>query len=132
MSSCCFFSTFNEVCIWKKKFSGNSFSSVACQCIWIGKIGSGWTAKFFQAHINAFEWEKFRSKVAGWLNFSCCLNFENSSHFPPWISAVAFLVGKLKTICLHHIFLVNFSSQGHDKFKKIKKWKKFSLFLRTP
>ena len=35
-----------------------SGSSVACECIWIGKIESGWTAKFFQAHINAFEYGK--------------------------------------------------------------------------
>ena len=53
-------------------------------------------------------------------NFSGCLNFANSSHFSPWMSADAFLVGNLKTVCPDQIFPVNFSSQGHDKFKKLK------------
>ena len=56
-----------------------------------------------------------------WLNFSCCLNFAISSHFLPWISAVAFLVGNLKTYCPDQIFLVNFSIQRHDKFINMKK-----------
>ena len=49
--------------MFEENSSSNSGPSVACQCIWMGQIESGWTAKFFQAHINAFEWEKF--KVAG-------------------------------------------------------------------
>ena len=53
MFNCFFACTFEEVCAWKI-FLTISGSSVACQCIWIGKIQSGWTAKFFQAHINAF------------------------------------------------------------------------------
>ena len=70
--------------------------------------------------------------MAGWLNFSGCMNFANGSHFPPWMSADAFLEGNLKTICPDQIFPVNVLSQGHDKFKKIKNWEKISLFLRTP
>ena len=62
--------------------------------------------------------------MAGWLNFSGCLNFAISSHFPPWMSAVVFLVRNLKTICPDQIFLVNFSCQRHDKFIKNEKWKK--------
>ena len=56
--------------------------------------------------------------------FFWLLKFANSSDFPPWMSAVAFVVGNLKTICPDQIFLVNFSCQRHDKFIKNEKWKK--------
>ena len=73
-----------------------------------------------------------KNEVAGWLSFSGCLNFANSSHFPPWMSAVAFLVGNLKTISPDQIFLVNFSCQRHDKFIKMKNGKKISPISENP
>ena len=70
--------------------------------------------------------------MAGWLNFSGCINFAISSQFPHEMSAVAILVGNLKTICADQIFVVNFSSQRHDKFIKMKKWKKIFPIPENP